>query len=106
MMMRLRLQYAPHLLTCPVGAAVAAVRPREIYPRLGEVRSGSEGALEQLDAGGDLVLLEECSTEQPQAVDLTRKSRLERPQPRLRGCRAAGTQRAVCAAKALGELGV
>src|SRR4029077_10197709 len=86
-MMGLRVQYPPHLCARLIGAAGAPVGPCEIHARVGEFRSGHEHTLERLDTGGDSLLVEECGAEEPQTVDLARKARLERPQPRFRSGR-------------------
>ena len=94
---------APHFFARLRGAAGTAVGTRQIHPRVGELGGACEHALEQSNALGHLVLIEERHAQEPLAVHLAGELRLERTQQPFRGRRPTGTQRRVRAAAALLE---
>ncbi len=92
MVMRHVLQNPPHFLTRPRGAPLAPVGTRQINARLRKIGGAHQNAFEGGNAFGDLVLVQQCGAQEPEAIRLSGQPCIERAQPALGG-RAAGAQR-------------
>ncbi len=91
MMLRHRLQHLPYRQPRPGRIAGALVGARQIDACVRKVRSGSDDALEQRNALGHFVLIEQRHSQQPQAIHLAGRLPLQSAQPGFRGRGATGT---------------
>ena len=76
-MVRVGLEHAPYLCARELELARATISPRKIDARIGELRLREHDSLERLEGRGGLVLVEQCDTEQSQALYIAGRGRLD-----------------------------
>jgi hypothetical protein len=103
MVMREFLEHPPHFLSRLRGASITPIRARQIHPRECKIGETRQHRLQSGDALDDLVLVQQCSAQEPKTIRISGVLSTQYTKPALG---AGGTARAQCCvglAKALGE---
>ena len=104
--MRDLLQYPSNFITGRLRTSVTPIGARQIHPRGFKIGDTAENRFESLDALGNLVLVQQRNSQQPEAIHLSGLLSIQHAKPALGAGGTAGTQRRVRSTKALGERGV
>jgi hypothetical protein len=100
MVVRRFLEHPPHFLTRAARATVAPVSAREIHACRRKIRDSSQERFKRCDAFCNLVLIQEASTQEPEAIRFPGKLRLERAQQTLGSGSTPSAQRRLRLAQA------